>query len=256
MSTLTELQRQFYQGVVNLDAKAESIIVDGGALDARQRMFIYAEAYRLRLIEALDDTYPAVHTLMGDEDFEQVCSSYIDAHPSTHFSIRYFGNHFSQFLAHNFNLSHRELLSEMAYFEWQLRDVFDAQNDEALTLAHLGNVAAEDWPELCFQTRAAVRMLSLHWNVPILWKAAEQEAEPQIPHREDKALNWLIWRPELETLFRSLSVTEARALSALREGQNFAGICEAIGGEESTAAQTAAMYLQQWINSGLLAAPV
>src|SRR5512141_742854 len=87
---------------------------------AAARLAIYANGYRLRLLEALSSDFPALHTLVGDELVEQIGRSYIDVHPSTHFSIRYFGQHLSAFLARTVPYADTPALSEMAALEWSL----------------------------------------------------------------------------------------------------------------------------------------
>lgn len=252
MTELRNLQQIFYNGIVKLDGEAENLIVDHGQLAARERLNIYAEAYRLRLIEALSDSYPALHTLMGDDDFESLCLHYINAHPSTHFSIRYFGQHMSEFIAHHHSGSHSELLSEMALFEWSLINAFDAKNETSLTMEQLARVEISEWPNLCFTLSASLQKLDFHWNVPALWKSIEQNAEPQAPEKNEQSVTWLIWRPQLETQFRSLNSTETEAFNAMQSGRNFSDICSVIGMEENLAAHNAATFLANWIAEGLV----
>src|SRR5690606_40146004 len=53
---------------------------------------VYADAYRLRLIEALAHNYPRLQQLLGEEEFSTVARSYLDEHPSRSVSVRWFGN--------------------------------------------------------------------------------------------------------------------------------------------------------------------
>ena len=114
---------------------------------AAARLAIYANGYRLRLLEALDTDFSALHTLAGDELFEQIGRAYIDAHPSEHFSIRYFGQHLSAFLAQTAPYTETPVLAEMAALEWALTLAFDAADDPVLTEASLAMLPAESWPE-------------------------------------------------------------------------------------------------------------
>ena len=64
-------------------------------LDAR--LGIYRDAYRVRLIEALDDIYSVLHKLLGDETFVSLAEMFIAANPSVHRSIRWYGRELADF---------------------------------------------------------------------------------------------------------------------------------------------------------------
>ena len=58
-------------------------IVDAPPLPAKDRLAIYRNAYQVRLIDALHETYPVLHGLLGDEawvEMGEARSSH--AHPS------------------------------------------------------------------------------------------------------------------------------------------------------------------------------
>jgi hypothetical protein len=71
-----------------------------------------------------------------------------------------------------------------------------------------------------------------------------------------QGVEWLVWRRELSTYYRSLSASEAQALDAARRGWPFGELCEllcdAVG--ESAAALEAATLLRGWVDSGLISA--
>jgi len=63
------------------------------------RIAIYANAYHARFVEALAADYSALKTYLGDDEFEQLINAYIEAYPSQYFSMRYVGQHLSDFCA-------------------------------------------------------------------------------------------------------------------------------------------------------------
>jgi hypothetical protein len=115
-------------------------------LDHAQRFGIYADAYLLRLLEAVKTDYPALHTLAVDELLERIGRDYIDACPSTHFSIRYFGRHLSAFIDETPSYREIPVLAEMARLEWLLTLAFDAADSSTLDEATLSALPMESWP--------------------------------------------------------------------------------------------------------------
>ena len=252
MSELLNLQRSMMQWLLTEKGDIETEIVGTKKVSSKIRLAIYANAYRYRLIDALSDNYPSVHTLLGDEGFYNDGIKYIAAYPSDHFSIRYFGSRLETFLSEH----HQEtkVLAEMARFEWALRNSFDAADEIPLELKVLQEVKPEAWAELGFILHPSVARLDLEWNVPQLWAAIENETG-QIPFEQaEYPIPWLVWRKELKTYYRSLEVDEAWALNAVMKGHHFSeictGVCEWV--DEAYAPERVAGFISQWLEDDLI----
>ncbi len=252
--SLKDLQQQMLAWLQVYDTAIKSSVTGTEKVPADIRLDIYANAYRYRLIEALEETFPAVNTLLGDEGFFELGLRYVDAHPSQHFSIRYFGQHLSHFLASDEHYLEQPVLSEMAHFEWLLREAFDAAGKQRLTLEALQHIAAENWPVMQFSFHPSVYRIDLRFNVPQLWQAIELQQEPIDIVAQEYPQGWFIWRRELKTYYRSMDVDEAWAMDAMLKGENFgficSGICEWV--DEQNAAMRVAGFIQNWLNEGVL----
>jgi len=156
---LLELQQQFLRLLMNGDQQIQSRIIGTKKVPVETRLGIYADAYRFRLIDALGDSYSAVHTLLGDDDFIEMANAYIDHYPSQHFSIRWFGHQLSKFLQQTAPYSDSPVLREMALFEWTLRDVFDAQDFTHLKMDNLLQLPAESWSDLQLEFNPTIQRI-------------------------------------------------------------------------------------------------
>lgn len=252
---LRTLQEQFQSHLLHRDEQVVQRIAGTRRVDNHTRLGIYADGYRLRLLEALRVDFPALHTLAGDDEFERIGRAYIDACPSEHFSIRYFGRLMSAFLAHDNRFRDMPVFAEMAAFEWALGLSFDAADDASVTVEAVAVIPAASWPEMRPRLHPSVQRLDLCWNVPGLWNAIQEEQAPQPPVVADHPQAWVIWRRSLQSYFRSAPVDEAWALDALGEGQCFAelcaGLCEWI--DEEHVGAHAAQLLRRWVSDGLIA---
>lgn len=254
---LLSLQTEFQNHLIRPERTAILKHIAGTAqADAETRLGIYAEAYRLRLIEALDTDFPVLHALLGDDEFERMARAYIDAHPSRHFSIRWFGQHLSDFLRATAPYREHPAVGEMAAFEWTMTLAFDAADDPLLALDAMAAVLPASWPDLRFTPHASLHRLDLSWNVPAVWKAHAAGEDVHAPEQNPHPIAWALWRQDLTTYFRSLEVDEAWALDALITGQPFAdlcqGLCEWIDAQHVAA--HAAGLLKNWIGDGMIAA--
>jgi len=79
-------------------------------------------------------------------------------------------------------------------------------------------------------------------------------ADVPAPLESDYPQAWLVWRQDLKTWFRSLSVDEAWALDAARTGESFATICEGLCEwiDARNVALHAAGLMKQWITDGIV----
>jgi len=230
-----------------------------GAIDVDSQLDIYANAYVLRLIEALRSNYPAVHLALGDRDFEIMAQRYLEQYPSERASIRWFGDALASFLQARQPYAGVPLLGELAVFEWAIRHSIDAADAARVTVDSLLSLPAAAWCELRFGLHPSATRLSLRWNAPQVWRALTDAAEASGEYRiepEPQAMDWVVWRkPDLASGWRSLSAGEAAALDALVTGATFADLCEQVAGRHvGDAASQAASLLRAWVEQGLLIA--
>jgi hypothetical protein len=252
---LTTLQGSFQQYLLTLGGDmAEQVVSD--ALDAATRLRIYADAYRLRLLEALETDFVALRAALGCEEFDRMGRAYIDANPSDHYSVRYFGRHLSRFLAETEPYRGQPVLADIARFEWAMTDAFDAPDAEVATVADMATVPPQDWPNLYLALHPSLQRIELQSNASAIWHAADQDEPLPEPQQTEYPVGWMVWRQGLQIYFRSLSVDQAWMLDALRAGQSFAEVCEGL--TEWIDAQHVALHaaglLKQWLEDGLISA--
>ena len=226
MSELQKTQQQFLNYLLHKDNNFEELVVGTKNFDSSTRLGIYGNAYAARLVEVLQDNYPALHTLMGDERNEKMCYEYIEQSPSQHYSVRYFGHKLAEFLHNHQVYANTPVFAEMAEFEWALRNAFDAEDKKPVGIEALQAIPPEQWGEIRFTLHPSVDRLDLKWNVSKLWQAIENDEEPIPPEENEYPIAWRIWREgQLNIFYKSLAVDEAWALDAIMNGDNFAGVC-------------------------------
>jgi hypothetical protein len=129
---------------------------------------------------------------------------YVEQNASTHFSIRYYGRDLSQFLANERDIPFHSMLADLAAFEWLLAEAFDAADDNPVGMESLAVVPAQDWGEVSFEFRGALRLLTTHSNAVQIWQSLKDDGEAMDPVCFDQGMDWLIWRKDLATYFRSI----------------------------------------------------
>jgi hypothetical protein len=254
MQGLRELQQDMQRYLLGKGSAVSAAIVDAPPLPAVERLAIYRNAYQVRLIDALHDTYPILHGLLGDEAWLALGRAYVAAHPSVFRSIRWYGGELADFLARCPPFGDEPILAEVALLEWTLAEVFDAQDAKGLQRAALAAVAPSAWGDLTFQFHPSLRRLEFSWNTAAVWKAMSADETPPRPELGVAPVPWLLWRQNLQNYFRSMSGAESAALDAALRGRSFGEICEDLSvllpDDEIPAA--AAGLLGTWADSGIL----
>jgi hypothetical protein len=251
---LRQLQRAMQNGVCGDDTAIEAYIADAPPLTTDARLGIYRHAYVARLIEALRDYYPVLHQILGDEDFEALGAAFVGAHPSVHRSIRWYGLELADFLRTEPPFAEQPILAELAGFEWRLGNSFDSADEDVIDRSALAGIEPAEWSGLTFRFHPSVQRLTVEWNTVAVWKAMSAEEQPPAPERSADAVEWLIWRRNLENYFRSLDPAEAAALGAAIEGNSFAEICAALALAlpADEVPLRAASLVAAWLDGGLL----
>ena len=251
---LASLQRALQAHLLGQPSGIAGLIVDAPPLQVSERLGIYRHAYGARLREALDDTYPILHQVLGDALFEGLGEAFVAAQPSMHRSIRWYGRELSDFIATHQPYAGQPVLAELASLEWTLTEVFDAADAEPLGRDALLGVAPDAWETLRLGFHPSLRRLSFEWNAVAVWQALSADEEPPAPVQADAPMAWLIWRQNLLNYFRSLSAAELAALDAARRGAIFAELCAVLGEHvaEADVPLTAASFLNGWLASGLV----
>jgi hypothetical protein len=252
---LAELQHQLQRDLLGGESTIAGAIADAPPLPVQARLGIYRNAYRARLIEALDEVYPILHWLLGDETFQSLCTLFVETHPSQHRSIRWYGGELAEFLGATAPFADQPILSEIARLEWTLAEVFDAADAGVTDRSSLQAVDPVRWATLSFGFHPSLRRLTLAWNTVAVWQAGSAGEDSPSPERSPEPVEWLLWRQHFKNYFRSLDAIERAALDAAVAGGTFSDICESLAAHlpEEDIALRAATLAATWVDSGLIA---
>jgi hypothetical protein len=251
---LRELQRELQADLLSPGSAIAGAIVDAPPLNVEARLDIYRNAYRARLIEALDEVYPILHWVLGDETFESLGRAFVETHPSEHRSVRWYGVDLAEFLSATPPFAAQPILSEVARFEWTLSEVFDAADAPTLDRGALEAIDPERWATLRFGFHPSLRRLLLAWNTVAVWQAGSAGEDAPGPERSAEPVQWLLWRRDCRNYFRSLDEAERAGLEAATAGGTFTQICEALAAHlpEADIPLRAATLVAMWADGGMI----
>lgn len=254
MTELLQLQEQFQAFLLTGKQGINESIVATEWVPVETRLAIYRDGYKLRLIESLTTNFPGLHLYLGTEEFEHLCSAYIDLHPSTYRSIRWYGNVLHYFISDYYEKKYPYLM-ELAEFEWNMTLAFDAADECRVQIQDMAVVPPESWAGLQFTIHPSVQRMNYFWNAIPLWQSLVHDQDLPELENSSHAKPWVIWRaPDYTIQFYSMSEEEAWALDAMIQGLSFGELCEGLCQwvEEEQVGMRAASFLKGWIQNGML----
>lgn len=249
MSNLKTLQQQFQNFLIQDDQTIVASIKSTPTFNVQDRLAVYSDAYYLRLVDILAKEFPRLKKFCGEEKFDEAAFRYLDQHPSQHYSLYRFANHFSRFLKTYFN--GEPIIAELAVFERALSDVLLAGNGQRISFQALLDLSPEQWPAMKLILHPAVQVIALTFNVPDIWRALN--TEQALPEVKSSPSHYLIWRFHQQPYFAAITPEQSRIFTAIQRGDCFAEICEGLIGhlEEEKIGEFVAGVLQQWLTNGI-----
>jgi len=253
-ASLSELQDAFQDFVLASSDSFQSEVRDSRKADRTTLLDVYREGYALRLIEVLTTDYPGLIAMVGSASFDDMARAYIAAHPSRHPSVRWFGRSLVDFLESTAPYDRSPAATEMARFEWELGEAWDAPDMDPVPAAALIALPPEAWETLAFTALPSLRRVTLAFDVPQAWQRREEVAAGSLVVSATVPVPWVIWRPDLLTRYRSVEADESLLLDALVADRTFPELCDSVAcftGEAEAAARAAGL-LRAWVEAGMI----
>lgn len=249
---LSALQTGFHNHLLDLPNSFVQEVIEGGRITVEHRLHIYHNAYRVRLIQALQDAFEKTWAYLGDNMFDTVARQFIEETPPQSRNLRWYGMDFPEWLAKRFPEDMD--ISELAMIDWQLRRAFDGPNALPIHPDQLAMLEPGQWETVGFRFAPTLFMAPLQYNTIAIWHALDQEQAPPAAERLPEPAWILIWRKEWQPHFRTLYAVEQAALSQLSEGTSFAEVCSRLSEQysEEEAATVAAVSLRTWLQDELI----
>lgn len=175
VSTLGERQRWLFERVTEpLAAFAAAGGVEeqvvAGSLPARERVGVYRHGYVARLVECLQDDYPALQHALGQVPFAALCGDFIRQHPPRSPSLNYYGAPFARFCATR-RAPWAGFAAELAQLEWALVEAIHEPEGERLDSGALAQLSSEDWTSARLVPSPTLRLLDTRYPVGGFYQA-------------------------------------------------------------------------------------
>lgn len=227
-------------------------LLDDRRFPIEHRLQIYHDAYRSRLLEALQDSFEKSWAYLGDAAFAAAAAGFIDDHPPRHRNLRWYGDQFTGWLRAQYPTDLE--VSELALLDWRLRGAFDGVDAVPITAAAMSCLSATNWTTAGCRFVRTLDIAPVRFNSVAIWHALERGETPPATEPLLEPSWVLIWRKGWQPHFRTLGADEQCALSDLQAGASFAAVCESMGARfsDQQSATMVATWLRTWLDDELI----
>ena len=240
---------------MNLAAHQQAFVgrlgaIDDGAVPESRGLQIYQNAYRERLLCALEAGFEQTRQWVGEDAFVAAARHYVMTHPPTSWTLDTYGADFPATLASLFAQDGE--VAELAWLEWHLQQAFSAPDLPELSGADLAQagLAEDEWEQLGFSMAAGFAAQPVAHDITGLWQALRGGTAADFALSPTEPGVLVVWRQTLTPHYRLLSEGEFAALDCLVQGGSF-GTAAALCGADHAAAL--GLWLAQWLGEGLFA---
>ncbi len=225
-----------------------------------ERLAVYRRGYRLRLLECLRGSFPALCHLLGRDLFDAFADDYLDACPSRSYTLFGVGEHFADHLERtrpdrDQPPAEREawvdLMVDLARFERVFAEVYHGPGTETgpvLGTADLPADADPAWPRLTLRPAPCLRLVTTRYPVHGYTAAVARGATPELPRAQLAVL--AVHRRAYTVVITELTPPGDRLLAALLCGETVAAAATTAGISPAPVQP----WIRRWVEAGLFTA--
>jgi len=230
-------QTSFHDALFDRTTAVPPGLCDGVGQPAGRRFNVYRNNVAVSLTEVLEHGFPAVRSLIGDENFKKVSGLFLRQTPPSIPVMMLYGQEFPGFLETFPPLSHIGYLGDVARLEQAQREAYHAADSGSVAAETLARLSPDALAHTRFRLAAATRLIRSSWPVYDIWRFATMNGAPK---PAALAQDVLITRPEYDPALNVLPQGGAAFVAALLAGNTLAEACDA-GASDAEAFDLSAM---------------
>lgn len=232
-------------------ATALALMKPTPVLRARDRLELYHRQYWYRILDSLDEDFPALKASLGAAPFGRLIEAYVEATTPSSFTLRHLGDALPAFIEAHPSLVKRPVhATELATLEYALCEAFEAAELPAIAPDRIGSAKLRLQPHL--------KLLSLRTNAFGAWHAVVDEKPlPRVrPPRSVRHDEVVVFRYQDAVRAERLPVAAAAMLRLIAETGSLDVTMESLSRRSSMKAITpeqVSRWFSVWTQRGWLA---
>jgi hypothetical protein len=238
--------------------RVEEMICRSKAQTGIERLEVYSNAYRSRLLEVLLGEYPALVQALGEEVFAGLAGEYLEVHPPRSYTLCDLGRSFPDFLTLSRPVNQNEngdpdwadFLIDLARLERIYSEVFDGpgiEDQPTLQPDDLRDMSPEQWLAARLIPAPCLRLATFRFPVHEYATSVRHQQEPEVPAAQRTRL--AITRRDYIVRRVELGEDEFHVLSTLLKGGTVGEALERAAANYSGTVEELASDIRHWFRN-------
>jgi hypothetical protein len=228
-----------------------TILAPAPAGTLEERWHVYASGYLARLVEAVENDYPAVRRILGEGPFRSLVARYARSCPPRSYDIGRAGDRLAEFLETDPLAETLPFLPDLARFEWALAEAFVAADDLPLSWDVIASLPPDAVADLPLALHPGVAVVRSQWPLFELRDCQDLSDEAVAIPVQGRPVDALVYRRGLDVARRALACGEADLLMRIRAGETLGRLTDVAGDVPSS---RLAELFRLWVSEGLIVA--
>ena len=179
MNSLRDLQATCYRAFTD-DSSVLLALVRNNGIAPDRRVEVYRNNHREIYRKTLAASFPVVERLVGEACLAGLAREYTRKHPSRSGDLQQYGKNFPAFLESSYGNTRFRYLPDVATLEWALEEVHLEPDEPALAISEFGRFREDDYGNLVFVARRAVRLLRSRYPIFSIWRANQPGSDDRV----------------------------------------------------------------------------
>ena len=198
------------------EQQSPQTVVGRSANGTSRRFNIYRNNRAGSLIAALQDTYPVLNRLLGNDFFHAAARQFIDQHPPSGPILSEYGDGFGHFIQQFPNTANYPYLEDIAQLEWERLRSYHAADELTLGAEDLQSIEPAQLLASQLTPHSAVAVIKSKWAIGSLWANSQTDTMKQLDLSQAEIV--LISRPQWNVQLKLLSTESAMFMQLLTNG--------------------------------------
>lgn len=148
--------------------------------ELRARLAVYQNNFYASLIEILQDAYPTLHKLIGEESFKALARKFIESSPPDNPLLFKYGEGFAEFIDNFSALVHYPYLSDVCRLDWMRHCAYYTRDEKSLSTEIFLQYDVVQIGRATLGLHPSAHMLASRYAVYSIWESNQQEEPVEI----------------------------------------------------------------------------
>ena len=193
-----------------------------------ERIAVYRNNVVGSLESVMEQTFPMIKALVGDDFLRGMAREFIRVHPPETGNLNLYGRGFDAFIADFKPAQSLPYLPDMAAFEIAVNEAYYAPDDTAFTMEQLGAVPHEELADLVLTLRTSCQLIRSNYPLMDIRELCRNPDQTSTIDLGAGGVDIMIHRPALKIQINELETGEYDMLTMLAAGKNLGEATEAI----------------------------